>query len=342
MVAKTSVRRTFWGAPFVVLALALTACGGASAPSTSTAPSAKALRVAILLPGTVTDQGYNADGKRAADTIKQQLGATAVFTEGVSVPGQADIYRQYATQGYDLVIGWGGQFTDGAVAVAKEFPKVKFLVVNSGVSNGSNLASLDTNVEQWQFLGGYVVAKLSKSGVVGWVGGQCFPATAANLHGTEQGAKFANPNIRFLSTFTGDFEDPTKAQNAARAMIGQGADVLTGNLNNGWFGIFQAARAAGNRPVITEWTDNHSLAADVIAASILKSQARFVVATAKSVQDGTFKGAHVQDSLPPDWGPAISKTDLLPNDLYQAVLGVQSKISSGDVKPQHDETCPKA
>jgi len=73
MVAKTSVRRTFWGAPFVVLALALTACGGASAPSTSTAPSAKALRVAILLPGTVTDQGYNADGKRAADTIKQQL-----------------------------------------------------------------------------------------------------------------------------------------------------------------------------------------------------------------------------------------------------------------------------
>ncbi len=339
--SKARARTTWWGAVFGALVILMTACGGTT-PSGGASPTAKVLRVAVLLPGTVTDQGYNADGKRAADTIKQELGADVVFTEGVSVPGQADIYRRYATQGYDLVIGWGGQFTDGAVAVAKEFAKVKFLIVNSGASNGSNLASMDTNVEQWQFLGGFVVAKLSKSGVVGWVGGQCFPATAANLHGTEQGAKSANPNIRFLSTFTGDFEDPTKAQNAARAMIGQGADVLTGNLNNGWFGLFQAARSAGNKPVVTEWTDNHTLAPDVIVASILKSQARFVVKIAKSVQDGTFKGEHIQNSLPPDWGPAIAKTDLLPNDVYQAALDVQSKIGSGQVKPQHDETCPKA
>lgn len=116
-------------------------------------------------------------------------------TENVPVANQADLYRQYAAKGYDVVIGWGGQFTDGAVQVAQEFLKSKFIVVNSGAENGKNLASIDEDVEQWEFLGGFVTAKLSKTGVIGWVGGQCFPATAANLHGVEQGGKYANAKV---------------------------------------------------------------------------------------------------------------------------------------------------
>ena len=57
----------------------------------------------------------------------------------------------------------------------KNFPSVKFIVVNSGVENGKNLASIDTDIQDWEFLGGFVTAKLSKTGVIGWVGGQCFP-----------------------------------------------------------------------------------------------------------------------------------------------------------------------
>lgn len=347
------------------LAIVLAACSGGSAtqsptqaasqapsqqaasaaPSTgaaSAAPSTtgSALRVAIILPGSIKDEGYNADGKRAADMMATQLGAQTAYTENVQVANQTDVYRQYASQGYDLVIGWGGQFTDGAVTAAKEFPNVKFLVVNSNAKNGTNLASIDTSIEDWEFLGGYVLAKLSKSGSVGWVGGLCFPATAANLHGAEQGAKYANPNIKFLSTFTGDFEDPTKAKQAAQAMIDQGADALTQNLNNGVFGLIEAAKANGNIPLVTEWVDNHDLAPEVVASSILKSQARFVTQIAKTVQDGTFKGEFTLFSLPADWGPAVSQTPLLPAGVYQAALDIQSKIAGGEIKPQHDETCP--
>lgn len=310
-------------------------------PSQSAAvPSAAALRVAIILPGSVSDQGYNADGQRAAEMMKSELGAEVAFTENVAIPNQTDVYRQYASQGYNLVIGWGGQFTDGAVAAASEFPDVKFLVVNSGASNGSNLASIDTAIEQWQFLGGFILGKLSKSGTVGWVGGLCFPATAANLHGTEQGAKYANSKIKFLSTFTGDFEDPTKAKQAAEAMVEQGADALSQNLNNGVFGMIEAAKAHGNLPFVSEWVDNHDLAPEVIASSVLKSQARFVTQVARTVQDGSFKGAFIKYDLPADWGPGVSNTSLLPDDVYQQALDVQAKISSGEIKPQHDETCP--
>ena len=304
--------------------------------------NAQQLKIGILLPGSTADSGYNADGARAAQALKSELKADVQTTENVSVANQADLYRQYAAKGYNVVIGWGGQFTDGAVQVAQEFLDVKFIVVNSGVENGKNLASIDTDIQNWEFLGGFVTAKLSKTGVIGWVGGQCFPATAANLHGVEQGAKYADANIKVLSTFTGDFEDPTKAQQAAQAMIDSGkAGALTGNLNNGWFGVLKAARDNGKIPVITEWIDNRTLAPDVIASSIQKSQAKFVVAVVKEISPGKFQGKHYQFGITPDWGEVMTKTNLLPDSLLKEVAGLQAKITSGEIKPKNVADCPK-
>jgi basic membrane lipoprotein Med (substrate-binding protein (PBP1-ABC) superfamily) len=301
----------------------------------------KKLKIAILLPGSASDQGYNADGKRTAEALKKDLGAEVTFTEAVQIPNQTEVYRQYASQGNDLVIGWGTQFTEGAVAAAKEFPKVKFLVINATAKNGTNLASMDTKIEQWQFFAGYVAAKMSKNGVVGFVGGQCFPATAANEHGSEAGAKYANPKVKFIGQFTGDFEDPTKAKTTASAIIDQGATALTGNVNNGWAGIYDAAKSKGNIPIVTEWADNHTQAPEVIASSVLKSQSKFIVQIAKTVQDGTFKGEMTLFPLPKDWGPVIAKTDLLPDKIYKEALALQDKVVSGEIQVKRDETCPK-
>jgi basic membrane protein A len=298
------------------------------------------MKVAVLLPGSPTDQGYNADGQRSADMIKKQLGADVTITQNVSVPNQADVYRQYASKGYDLVIGWGGQFTDGAVTVAGEFPKVQFLVVNSTAKNGTNLSSMDENIQDWEFVGGYVTAKLSKSGTIGWVGSLCIPPTAANLHGFEQGARYANPAIKIKSTFTGDFEDPTKAQQATQAMIDSGADALSGNMNNGWFGLFKAAQAK-SIPTVTEWVDNSSLAKDVIASSILKTQATFLAGLAAQAQKGSLGGKLYQYKMTADTGPAISKTALLPQAIYDEALAVQKKIVDGTIRPKVDTSCPK-
>jgi len=322
-------------------AAAVSACVFLVAVSALPAHAAGPLKVAVLLPGSAADHGYNADGARAADALKKDLKADVKVIENVSVANQSDVYRQFAASGSDLVIGWGGQFTDGAMQVGQEFPKVKFLVVNSGASNGKNVASLDLDVENWEFIGGWVTAKLSKKGAIGWVGGQCFPATAANMHAVEEGAKYANPKIRVVSTFTGDFEDPIKAQQATQAMIEGGVDALTGNVNNGYFGIFKAARSNGNIPVVTEWIDNHELAPEVIVSSILKGQARFVVEVAKGAADGSFKGAHHQFKLPANWGPVMAKTDKLPKDIYDGSLKLQDDIVKGKVKPAHNEACPK-
>ena len=329
-------------------ALAMAGCGSNASDETSPGAATQAAsttssggrKVAVLLPGSPSDQGYNADGQRSADLIKKELNADVTVTQNVSVPNQADVYRQYAAKGYDLVIGWGGQFTDGAVAVSSEFPKVQFLVVNSTAKNGTNLSSMDENVQDWEFLGGYVTAKLSKSGTIGWVGSLCIPPTAANLHGFEQGARHADPAIKIKSTFTGDFEDPTKAQQAAQAMLDSGADALSGNLNNGWFGLLKAAQAK-KAPVVTEWVDNSSLAKDVIASSILKSQAKFLAGLVEQAGKGSLGGKQFQYTMTAETEPAVSKTALLPASVYDGALAVQKQIADGTLKPKVDTSCPK-
>ncbi len=338
-------RRLLVGAVGVaLLALTAWAATGLASPAARTAPG-KTFRIAILLPGSITDHGYNADGKRTADALRKGLKAQVTYTQGVSVPNQADVYRQYAAKGYDLVIGWGGQFTDGAVQVAKQFPDVKFLVVNSTASNGSNLASYDQEPTPWEFLGGYILAKLSKTHTIGYVGAQCFPGTAKTFHGFEQGVKYGDPKARLVKTFTQDFEDPTKAQQAAQALIERGADGLSGNLNNAWFGVYRAA-VKGSKPgkpvrVATEWSDNHQLSPKVIVTSILKTQARFVLQVARTAMNGKWKGKVYLYALPKNYGPAISKTKLLPSALYKQALGVQKRLAAKTIKYKVDTSCPK-
>lgn len=314
-----------------------TSAGGSTSAGESSGGSE--YKVAMILPGSANDHGYNEDAKRSAELIEKETGSPVELSEAVAVANQADVYRQYASQGYNLVIGWGGQFSDGAVQASEEFPETQFLVANSNVENGSNLASMDTSIEEWQFFAGFVAAKLSKTGSVGWIGGECFPATAANLYGTEAGAKYADPKVEFKAKFTGSFEDPTKAQSAAEALIGEGVGAITGNLNNAWPGVYKAAEES-QIPLVTEWVDNHEQAPKVIASSVLKSQAKFLAELAKEAQEGKLEGKFHLFSLPENWGPIVSKTSLLPESIYKEAEALKQKVASGAIKVPRKETCP--
>jgi basic membrane protein A and related proteins len=298
-------------------------------------------KIAMLLGGNVEGSAYNTDAKNTADEIEKKLGADVTISQSVSLPNQADVYGQFARQGYDLLIGWGGEFTDGAAAASKRFPDTEFLVINSTIENGKNLSSMDLNVEQWHFVAGYASAKSSKSGTVGWIGGQCFPATAANLNGTKQGAEYANKDVKFLSTFTGNFEDPTKAQLAADGMIDNKADSITANLDRGTVGVIKAAQTAGDAAAITEWIDSPEEAPDATLTSVLKSQTRPVLPLVEQAMNGKLGGKHHQIALPKDWGPAIANTALLPDDVYEDTLKIQDQVANGEIKVKRVETCPK-
>jgi basic membrane protein A len=316
--------------------LSLSACGGNAEGNSAAADDA--LQIAIVLPGSVTDEGFNADGKRTGDLLTEELGADVTLAESTPVPNAPDVMRQFAGQGFDLVLAWGGQFSNAAEEVAPEFGDTHFINVTSTVSNGTNLTGFDLAVEQWQYLAGYAMGLMTESGVIGFVGGQCFPATGATLEATREGAEAARPGVEFISTFTGDFEDAGKAQQATQAMIDQGADVLSGNLNNGWLGVVKAAEGAGDLPVIAEWADNHESAPDVLASAVLKSHAPYLLELVQMYQDGELEAKEYVFELSEE--PALAETDLLPDKVYAEVEELQAQILGGELTIERRENCP--
>jgi basic membrane protein A and related proteins len=330
-------------------ALVLSGCGGSSSgdnspaggSSASHASTGKLKKVAILIPGSANDHGYNATGNAAGDLIKSQLGAQVTVVPINDTTTQNADFQAFAQKGYDLIIGWGGQFQDGATTVSAKFPKTDFLCINCTAKNGTNLASVNQEAQTWEFIGGWLLAQLSKTSTVGLIGAQCFPGTALTMNGLKQGVMYAKPNDKVLMTYTGDFENPTLAQHAANSMASSGAGAFGGNLNNAYFGMYKAAEANGNIPVINEWVDSSQLAPDVIASSVLKSESQFVLGIAKEVNAGTFEGKLYDFTLTADAGPAISKTPLIPESVYQQALALQKKVVSGQIPIKADTSCPK-
>ena len=123
-------------------------------------------------------------------------------------------------------------------------------------------------------------------------------------------------------------------------MIDEGVDAISGNANNAWFGVFEAAESAGI-PVITEWVDNSELAPEVIASSVLKSQADFVTEIARDVQEGNFEGKIYITEIVEGSGPAISDTDLLPDEVYNEALDIQAQDRERGARPARRRVVPE-
>lgn len=299
------------------------------------------IKVAVLLPGTTSDDAYDANGARAANLMHKKFGVKVTVATQVSTVTQNQTYAEYASQGYNLVIGWGGQYSSGAQAEAAQFPNTDFVVVNSDVQNGTNLGSFDIDQGQWQYVGGYLAGELSKSGTVGWIGGQCFTSTLANELGSEDGVKKANPKATFIGTYLGTWTTPTKAEQAANTLISRGADVILGNQNQGWSGVYKAAESHPGTLVIDEWQNDRSQAPSVIASTVLKNQAPYALKEVRALVHGHFIAKHLQFALKSArTHDAISRSPLVPKKDFSKALRVQKQIEKGTLPVPVTGKCP--
>lgn len=249
----------------------------------------KKFRAAILLPGKITDKSWNSVGHRGVMMIQEQLGWEVAYSEDVVPAAQIETYRDYAAQGYDLVMGHGGQYEDGAIEVAQEFPDTKFAVILGQAKNGSNVASYTISQEEAHYPLGIVAGMLTKSNKLGYVTGMRITNSSRALYGFQQGAKSVNANIEIFEAFTGDFDDVTKAKEAAVAQIANGADVLMGYLNAGQLGVVEAAKEKGVR-YVAPVADLQSQAPETVVVSLPWEIPSVILQAAKDVEAGNFKG----------------------------------------------------
>ena len=203
------------------------------------------LTVSIVVSSAFGDKSFNDSAKEGADKLAQDYGVKIKTIEC-----QEENFKQYMVQAAeesDIVVPVGWQFYE-IPEVAKEYPDTKFIWVDNeaeGIADLPNVLCITYAQNEGSFLAGYIAAKLSKSGVVGAVGGEQNTTIDDFIVGYKQGALYANPDIKVVTNYANTYEDPAKGKECALALHNQGADVIFQIAGNTGNGVFAAAQEAG-------------------------------------------------------------------------------------------------
>jgi basic membrane lipoprotein Med (substrate-binding protein (PBP1-ABC) superfamily) len=306
--------------------ISVVGCGHNEAPSTST----DAFSVALLTPGPVSDAGWNAAAFDGLQLIKKTLSAQTAMVQTTSPADFEDAMRDFASRGFGVVFAHGFEYTDSALKVGKSFPKT-FFIVTSGSGSSENVASLTFKIEEAAYVEGVLAGKMTKTGVVGCIGGIELPAIHLTFNGFKKGFLSKRPDGRMLSSFTGSFDDVGAAKEAALAQISQGADLLFHNADGAGLGVFQAAHQkkvyafGANR-------NQNDIMPDTVIASAVTDIPRAFLNLATQIKAGTFHPGMIELGMKDGevnviYNPALLAT--IPPEAMGAAKSAEQEIIAG-------------
>lgn len=200
-------------------------------------------RVAIALPGLVTDRAFNQNIYEGLVAVEKDFGSEIAYTENVSQATQVEVMSDYARRGYDIVVGAGGEYTDAAERVAANFPDVTVIVLNGAPTPGVTTINYDN--PEFGYLLGVVAGGMSETGVIAALSAQKFAAFDNVVDGFRQGFQSVQPDGEVLVAYTNDWADVALAKEATFNLISKKADVLMPYLDGAWVGVVQAAQERG-------------------------------------------------------------------------------------------------
>lgn len=277
---------------FLTLVLAAAAaCGGDDTPDARGADGRDAerpFRVALLTPGPISDQSWNAGAYEGLMRIRDSLGAQVSHIQTRTPAEFEENFRQYGAQGYSLVFGHGFEFQDAARRVGPEYPDTKY-VVTSATATGENVAGIHFSFADASYLAGMLAGAMTKSGIIGAIGGTELPPVRESFVAFEAGAKRANPRVRMLTAFIGNWDDASAGKELALAQIARGADVIFQNADAGGLGVFQAARERRGVYVFGSNSNQNHVAPDVTLGSVVIDLPHAFLTVAREVRSGSFR-----------------------------------------------------
>ena len=244
-------------------------------------------RVALVTPGSIADAAWNSGAYTGLRQIHDSLGVPVSHVEARTPAEQEEALRTYAAQGYNLVFGHGFEFQGPAERVGADYPAVVF-IITSGERVQGKVAPLIFRLSEASYLAGMVAGGLTRSGVIGFVGGVELPPVREASDAWVAGARAVNPKVQSRTTYLNNWDDAALGREAARALIRVGADMLHHNADAAAIGLFQAAKDTPNVYLFGANADQTDLAPSRVIGSAVIDLPRALLLVAREVQGGTF------------------------------------------------------
>ncbi|AIF84177.1 putative ABC-type transport system, periplasmic component/surface lipoprotein [Candidatus Nitrososphaera evergladensis SR1] len=246
------------------------------------------LKVAVVTDALFSDMGWGESSLNAAKQIERKYGFDVAMQDNVEIPDIELTLKKYADAGYDLIIAHGVQWGEPALSVGKQYPNVK-IVVFTGLVKSENVASIFPMQQEGSFLLGAIAGMMTKTNVIGYVGGEEYPNVINIFEGYKQGAKTVSPDIQVIGTYLNDWDNPAKGKEAATSIIRQKADFVFHVADTSGQGVIQAAKDGGVY-ALGAVQDQNSLAPNTVLSSFILDVDKAYDQAVDSVMKGTFKG----------------------------------------------------
>jgi basic membrane protein A len=207
--------------------------------------------------------------------------------------------------GVRLAIGVGFMLENAIEATARRNPAARFLLIDSPLLDAKgvpislpNVRTVTFREHEATFLVGAVAGLVTKSGVVGFVGGMQIPLIRKFEAGFRAGVATTNPEAgrKLLAAYTGSFDRVEAGKQVAQDMIAKGADVLFHAAGSDGLGAIAAAKEAGRFAIGCD-SDQAHLAPQTIATSFIKHVDLAVYRAVEEVREGKFTAGHEELGL---------------------------------------------
>jgi basic membrane lipoprotein Med (substrate-binding protein (PBP1-ABC) superfamily) len=312
---------------YVVFILCLAAC--------ARKPARTGLRVGLITPGSIADAAWNSGAFAGLQRIHDSLGLPVSHVEARTPAEQDDALRTYAAQGYQLVFAHGFEFQEPAERVSSQYPNTIF-IVTSGARVQGNVSPIIFRLEEASYLAGMVAGGLTRSNILGFVGGIELPPIKAAYEGWVNGAKAVNPKVQSREIYLNSFDDAAAGREAALALVRVGADMFHHNADAAALGVFQAVKESPGVYVFGSNADQSALAPDRVVGSAVIDLPRAFVLVAEEVTAGTFKPKVEALGLASGvvrYQPNPALDSLVPATLKARVKAAGDSIAAGTLHP---------
>ena len=297
------------------------------------------------------DKSFNESMFNGSEKFKADTGVAYGEFEIANEAQREQAIRNFADQGFSPIIAAGFAQAAAVEKVAKEYPDLKFAIVDM-VVDLPNVQSIVFNEHEGSYLVGVLAAMASKSGTVSFVGGMDIPLIRKFACGYAQGVKATKADAKVIQNMTGDtgaaWNDPVKGGEITKGQMSQGSDVVYAAAGATGLGVLKAASEGGALSIGVDANQNYLYPGKVLT-SMLKRVDVAVYNVMKSGKDGTFKGgvANLQVLGLAQDGVGYAMDDnnkaLVSAEMAAAVEKARAGIIDGSIKVHDymsDNKCP--
>lgn len=330
------------------MALLVTGCGQAAGDKNTDAATAdgkKEYRVAYVTPGGTGDNGFTDSVVSGIDRIAKDYGAKTTVVE---CNNDAAKYGQALEQTFqwnpDVVFADAYGFEELYAQYADKYPDIKIINLDFELINEKETISYVTFInEEGSFLAGALAAMVSTSDLsladegkmIGFMGGKQIPVIESFQYGYEQGAKYVDPEMEIVTTYTGDFFDPVKGKQAAKQLYAQGADVVFQAAGRTGIGALEAS-SEENRYSIGVDSNQNGLYPGFVMSSMVKDLGGAVYNIFTDIYNETYvPGTHYENGAG-EGGVYLAIDEnseaILSEDILNKLKEIEQKIVDGEIK----------